>query len=790
VATASLALTASSARNVVIIARNGNPSTLPAGTVVHITGASGDNPIFNTASYDTELLSANTLGMLRTPATSGADVEVLVNGIVTGVNTDPANGFVAGDIIYLSPTGSFTRVQPQAPNQIVSIGQVLRAQSNNGSIYVSINNGWELNELHNVAINGAVNGDLLVYRSGSYGLWTNSSSLELGLATTGSNIFIGNQIITGSVILSSSADVELQVIGNQSNTGSLSIRGASQYNISNNTIVNPTLYLSESVVGSTNWIRGWGEDPQSTGVGATQANFTGSVRITGSNNILSIPQIRPVNYFAGATAEMTGYISGSGNFINGNQSGIFLNSSSLLLPKTTGNQIGFNSQLTLTFTTSSLSGGHPIINNNTVVGSSFVINHPSGTLNAGTNTIIGATITSSQAFVTNVRPTITGNQIWNSTSTLRHISGSITFNGNLANSALVVENHMSSSGITNNGLLFSNNSIFGGSSNTGLGVYVSGSQSSNATRTIIDNLIGGKNIIVSSSFVSSSNSSLLSSLIYGQGLAVNANHGTSAGGTAFVGRFNDTGSNLGNANDIVFAVGTGTATSARKTGLWIDSGSVTNINGGLTLSGSSTITDGEMAFYNRIADGNAIKVYSGSVEITSPQGTGRFYSNLPMTSSGLRINGTGLLGDLIVSGVFAGNSSMQVLGNASVTGSTTLANLTASGSTILTGSVQGNVTTLSVSSNTASMNLNNGNFFTLQLVSGSDTHIVPSNIKPGQTISLLLNTTGSGTVSFPSSIKQASGSAYVPTTGTGVDVLTLISFDTQSLYISNLKNFN
>jgi hypothetical protein len=183
---ASFALTASEARNVVIIARNGNPSSLPAGTVVHITGASGDNPIFNTASYDTELLSANTLGVLRTTATSGADVEVLVNGIVTGVNTDPANGFVAGDIIYLGPTGSFTRVQPQAPNQTVTIGQVLRAQQNNGSLYVNITNGWELNELHNVAINGVVDGDLLVYRSGSYGLWTNSSSLELGLINSSS----------------------------------------------------------------------------------------------------------------------------------------------------------------------------------------------------------------------------------------------------------------------------------------------------------------------------------------------------------------------------------------------------------------------------------------------------------------------------------------------------------------------------------------------------------------------------------------------------------------------------
>jgi hypothetical protein len=108
---------------------------------------------------------------------------------------------------------------------------------------------------------------------------------------------------------------------------------------------------------------------------------------------------------------------------------------------------------------------------------------------------------------------------------------------------------------------------------------------------------------------------------------------------------------------------------------------------------------------------------------------------------------------------------------------------------VITGSVRGNVNALSISSNTASLDLSNGNFFTLQLVSGSNTFINPSNILPGQTINLRVNTTGSGTVSFPSSVKQVSGSAYVPTTTTGVDVVTFISFDATSLLLSNVKNF-
>ena len=110
------------------------------------------------------------------------------------------------------------------------------------------------------------------------------------------------------------------------------------------------------------------------------------------------------------------------------------------------------------------------------------------------------------------------------------------------------------------------------------------------------------------------------------------------------------------------------------------------------------------------------------------------------------------------------------------------------GSLALTGSAVGNVNALSISSQTASLNLNDGNFFTLQLVSGSVTRIEPSNIKAGQTVNILLSTTGSGTVTFSTSVKQISGSSYIPTTTTSKDIITLVSFDATSLYLVAAKN--
>jgi hypothetical protein len=56
----------------------------------------------------------------------------------------------------------------------------------------------------------------------------------------------------------------------------------------------------------------------------------------------------------------------------------------------------------------------------------------------------------------------------------------------------------------------------------------------------------------------------------------------------------------------------------------------------------------------------------------------------------------------------------------------------------LTGSLRGQVSALSISGNTASVNLSTNNFFTLALVNGAGTNINPTNINPGQTVNILV----------------------------------------------------
>lgn len=107
---------------------------------------------------------------------------------------------------------------------------------------------------------------------------------------------------------------------------------------------------------------------------------------------------------------------------------------------------------------------------------------------------------------------------------------------------------------------------------------------------------------------------------------------------------------------------------------------------------------------------------------------------------------------------------------------------------IVSSSFRGEVVALSITSGTASLDCNLGNFFTLT-ASGSSIHISASNIQPGQTINFKL-TNGSPTSSISFSAGKfyyPSGSAYTASTGT--DILTFISFDSARLYSTNLNNF-
>ena len=177
----SVASTSGSTQNVVMSVLNQTGSTINAGTVVYVNGANGTNPTVSLAQANSESTSYRTLGITSTSITQGSTGTVVLIGNVSSVDT---SAFNEGDQLYLSPTtaGGIVNVKPSAPNHMVYVGVCVRKNANNGVIQVRVSNGFEIEELHNVAIASKADNDLLAYESSS-GLWKNKTFSTLGLAT-------------------------------------------------------------------------------------------------------------------------------------------------------------------------------------------------------------------------------------------------------------------------------------------------------------------------------------------------------------------------------------------------------------------------------------------------------------------------------------------------------------------------------------------------------------------------------------------------------------------------------
>jgi hypothetical protein len=166
-----------SSSDIYVYAKNTTGGSLTKGQAVYISGAQGDHPVLALSNASTETTSSKTIGLLKQNLNNNEFGYVVSEGLLTGLNTNEA---LAGDPVWLSPStpGGLvygTGNKPIAPNHMVFIGYVLRKNANNGIIYVKVQNGFELGELHNVVTNGTTNGQFLQYNSGS-GLWLASSS--------------------------------------------------------------------------------------------------------------------------------------------------------------------------------------------------------------------------------------------------------------------------------------------------------------------------------------------------------------------------------------------------------------------------------------------------------------------------------------------------------------------------------------------------------------------------------------------------------------------------------------
>jgi hypothetical protein len=549
-------------------------------------------------------------------------------------------------------------------------------------------------------------------------------------------------------------------------------------------------------------------------IGGTNATVTiNALSHTGSVNILANTvnnAVITINASSASLAEIATGRSGSGTVnVNSNliQGGTVTNTSPLAL----------GTSLTQTILSNIVTGGSITVTN---ISSSLNVN-------AFNNIAIGA-ISYTNAGAAGLALHRTAGSVSTSYGAMTFIaSGSaISATGNISPTAMTVTNRMFSGSLGSGSLTFANNQIQGG----GNTYTITGSFGGTGSPAMAANgIFGITNTIFTNVEGRGLYTDFRSNLIGGAGLILTGsnNNAITASGGAYFGRFNADDGRRNGTGENILVVGTGTSATARKTGFLIDSGSNSFFEGTLNVSGSTSFTGSAPTILSSsfsgslitnltdiytdvpsvqqivtltsasyaglvsgsLVDPNTLYVVSGSttttIDTSSFVTTSSFNS---YTASQDTKNAT--LGAL--TGSFATTGSNVFVGNQTITGSLILSSsaaveLQVIGNLVVTGSAIGNVVAMSVTSNTASMDFNIGNYFVLT-ASVSPIRIEVSNLSGGNTSTLsLLATTGS-TITFSSNVQQPSGSAYTASVSGSNDILSFVAFNSSKVnVVSTLK---
>jgi nitrogen fixation protein len=171
---------------------------------VKVTGATGGRLSVGLAQGNTDLNSADTIGLVTETIATNQEGFIITVGQIEDINTTGSlqgETWSDGDVLYLSPTvaGKLTNIKPTgATGHIVVMGYVEYAHANHGKIYVKIMNGWELDELHNVSITSPTGGATLQYQASTQ-LWVDAGiqyTIELVAALTVDFYAPYNMVIT------------------------------------------------------------------------------------------------------------------------------------------------------------------------------------------------------------------------------------------------------------------------------------------------------------------------------------------------------------------------------------------------------------------------------------------------------------------------------------------------------------------------------------------------------------------------------------------------------------------
>jgi hypothetical protein len=181
---------------------NDDSVTLTKGMPVYAFSGTGDRMTVKRANNTSDATSAQTVGLvLSTSIGANQKGLIMMQGLLDGLSILPTSTWNDGDAVYLGSTaGTITNVKPYAPNHLVYLGVVTTASNGSaGRMYVRIQNGYELSEIHDIDLitNAPTNNQVLTYES-STDLWKNKSLGTILGYTPYRNVQTSQTSITGT----------------------------------------------------------------------------------------------------------------------------------------------------------------------------------------------------------------------------------------------------------------------------------------------------------------------------------------------------------------------------------------------------------------------------------------------------------------------------------------------------------------------------------------------------------------------------------------------------------------
>jgi len=179
-----LAWTAPSAVSEVVreYVKNDSGATINKGQAVYVSGADGTNVLVKLADYDSDETSSKTLGLMESTVANNGFGYVVTQGKLTGFDTTAASA--AGVPVWLGASGNLVYgTAPAEPNHTVYIGVVTRKNVSNGEVFIKVQNGYELTELHDVSAASPADNDIIQFDSAT-GYWKNETLANAGISAT------------------------------------------------------------------------------------------------------------------------------------------------------------------------------------------------------------------------------------------------------------------------------------------------------------------------------------------------------------------------------------------------------------------------------------------------------------------------------------------------------------------------------------------------------------------------------------------------------------------------------